>query len=53
MVYLHPLTEKKVEIKTHVVDTKEYQKIKASTVSNKFIGGYKSFKRKQNAPTLD
>ena len=53
MVYLHPLTEKKVEIKTHVVDTKEYQKVKASTVSNKFIGGYKSFKRKQNAPTLD
>lgn len=45
LVYLHPLTENKVEIKTHVVDTKEYEKLKHATVYNKFVGGYKTHKK--------
>lgn len=45
LVYLHPLTENKVEIKTHVVSSTEYQRIKSGSVFNKFIGGYKANKK--------
>ena len=41
LMYLHPMTEDKVVIKTHVVDEKEYKNIKQSTNYPKFMNGYR------------
>lgn len=45
MMYLHPLTEHDVEIKTHVIDETEYNKL-ASNMWPTFEGGYKKNKSK-------
>lgn len=45
LMYLHPMSEDKVVIKTHVVDTEEYNKIKQSTFYPKFTNGYREMKK--------
>lgn len=50
MMYLVPMTEDKVEIKTHVVSTAEYKRITNMSAGNKFLGSYKHLKSKGLCP---
>ena len=50
MMYLVPMTEDKVEIKTHVVSTAEYKRITDMSAGNKFLGSYKHLKSKGLCP---
>ena len=50
MMYLVPMTEDKVEIKTHVVSTAEYKRICNLQAGNKFLGSYKDLKSKGQCP---
>lgn len=42
MLYIHPLTEDEVEIKTHVIEEKEYNKMRGMWPT--FRNGYKNYK---------
>ena len=50
MMYLIPMTEDKVEVKTHVLSTEEYNRKLKLSAGNKFIGSYKSLKSTGGCP---
>jgi hypothetical protein len=50
MMYLVPMTEDKVEVKTHVISTAEYKRILNMSAGNKFLGSYKNLKSKGLCP---
>lgn len=50
MVYLIPMTDHRVEIKTQIVSSEEYKKMKKYSSPNKFVGTYKTLKYKGVCP---
>lgn len=50
MMYIVPMTEYEVEIKTHVVSIEEWRKKDVTTAVHKFMGGYKELKAKGGIP---
>lgn len=50
MMYLVPMTEDKVEIKTHIVSTAEYKRICNMQAGHKFLGSYKDLKSRGQCP---
>jgi hypothetical protein len=50
MMYLVPMTEDKVEIKTHIVSAAEYKRIFNLQAGHKFLGSYKDLKSRGQCP---